>query len=759
MITEILDLLAAHPARERILGQLMLAQYRSGRPGDSLRTYEEWRRSLADDLGADPGADLQALHVAILKRDPALDRGPTRPPVADGETQSVRPHMLPAATGEFTGRSDETAAIIDVLTGRSGSIRRVAVSGSGGIGKTTLCVEVARTLADDFPDGQLYLDLHGTDPVPTDPSEALSRLLRALGVDGDGIPTDDDERADLYRNRLSERRLLVVLDNAADDDQVIPLVPADSRCGLLVNSRSRIGATFGATAIDLDVFDPNDAQELLQRIAGPGVVAPAADWHRLAAYCGHLPLALRIGGAKLATKPNWGVSRLLDLLADERERLTRLAYGKLDVSTCISLSYAGLMRTARRLLRGLGHAGLQQSGVWMAAAVLDCTAGEAEEALEDLFDARLAESAGVDATGRMQYRLHDLVRLFAQDRARAEDSPTELLAAEGRLAGALLSLLDIAHGALFGVASQNIVGTTPRHRIDEALAATIRAEPLRWVESEAKLIVDMVGRTSRNGLTEACWELACTSSPLLQAIRLLDENRLALTTALAAVETHRSRGAAAVTYRLGDVHLDAEDLEAAQSCYERAHYLLEDADDVYGQATVLNRLATIQRLRGDTHNALVLHERALPVLHEHGDEGGIAYAHRSLGQIHLTGRHAADAGTHFGIAMSIYERIGARQGVNHTRFWLGMLGLYERRYGEADAHFHDALSACRALGDRNGEAQCLRGLSLSFQRQGDGVRAAEIMLYEALQLVRQPLPTTLSQHISETVTGLRKTSA
>ncbi|HVQ91547.1 MAG TPA: BTAD domain-containing putative transcriptional regulator [Mycobacteriales bacterium] len=417
LVAELTGLVAAHPALERLRAQLMIGLHRCGRTADALAAYQDYRRMLATELGLDPGGELQRLHNRLLASDPGLDR----PATAPAAIPAAAPPSLAADIADFTGRDNETARLVDLLTPRPGQ-RRPAIAvlaGMPGIGKTALAVHAAHLLRQHYPDGQLQVELGDATPA-----EALRRALRSLGVPPTAIPPGLDERRRLYHSRLAGHRVLVLLDDAVTEAQVRPLLPGGPGCAALLTSRSRLTALEGVPAIDLAVFDPAPAVELLARVAGPGRVEAEPDAaQRLVRLCGYLPLGIRVAAGRLAAKPHWRIRQLADRLADPRHRLDELRLADLQVRARLEPSYRGLVPAAQRAFRLLALLDAPQFGLWTAAVALDLTLGAAHDLIEQLVDARLlAAQPFAAAPGQARYAFHCLVRPLALERAAAEET-------------------------------------------------------------------------------------------------------------------------------------------------------------------------------------------------------------------------------------------------------------------------------------------------------------------------------------------------
>ncbi|MDQ4094314.1 MAG: NB-ARC domain-containing protein, partial [Actinomycetota bacterium] len=303
IIPELVELAARHPMREQLQGLLMTALYQAGRQAEALEVYHRTRGALVEQLGLEPGNELQRLEHAILIGDPVLE-APTTP--------AITPAQLPADISDFTGRKVQLATVAHLAAAadRRAAVL-VAITGKAGVGKTTLAVHAAHQLRMHYPDGQLFVDLRGVQARPLAPADVLARFLRSLGVNRAAIPEDVEERAALYRSRLADRRLLIVLDNAACEAQLRPLLPGTPGCAVLITSRARLAGLNGSRLVDLDILEFDQAVELLARVAGPlRVAAEPGAAREIVRLCGFLPLAVRIAGARLGARPHWRLERL-----------------------------------------------------------------------------------------------------------------------------------------------------------------------------------------------------------------------------------------------------------------------------------------------------------------------------------------------------------------------------------------------------------------------------------------------------------------
>lgn len=768
VVDEVMSLAAANPGRERLISLAMVALHRTGRTAEALLTYERCRRWLADELGVDPNGGLQELHLTLLRGDreagPAAQSGsvngealspPARPPVTEGAAshgfRAAVPHTLPPNVVDFVGRDAEIKHLSDLLAEARSRVAVVALSGPAGVGKTALCIHVAHRLQATFPDGQMFADLHGVDTDdPATPFDVLGRFLRLLGVDGLAIPSTVDERIDLYRSLLAHRRVLVVLDNAGTADQVQPLIPGTPGSAVLITSRTRLGYAVGGHVVSLSVLSPARAVDLLAGIAGRSRVASEPEsTAEMARLCGYLPLAIRVAAARLAATPQLSIRTLTIRLSDDRRRLHELRYGHQDVRSSIGLSFDGLTVEARRLLCLLSNSDLPEVTVWCSAALLDTVIADAEETLEQLYDAQLLEVAGRDVTGHARYRIHDLVRLLARERAQADGSSEDVRAAWRRLLGSWLYIVDTARYLVFGREVRDLSRTASRWTFDEDMAARLVADPGGWCDIERSSIIAMVGLAERCGMALPCWELATMAYPLFDLGRHFDDGLRLLKTALSAVENASDvRGRAAVLCRLGEVCLDRREFAEARDNLHSASRFFEQLGDVVGQAVVNIRLATLERFedRGDV--ALDMSRRAAEVLREHGDHLSEAHALRSIGQIYLTRKDHIQAAHYFAEALRACQAGKCPRSEAQVLYWLSVLQLRQGLVWQAETGFQQVLEICQRFGDLPGQAYSLEGLARCRRQRGD-LLGARTLLNDALEIACQPRPTNLEIDIRQ----------
>ncbi|MFG2057047.1 BTAD domain-containing putative transcriptional regulator [Micromonospora sp. NPDC048930] len=749
LVPELTRLVEEHPLRERLRGQLMIALDAVGRTAEALEVYRDGRRRMADELGIEPGTELRQLERAILAGTrPRADAGqpapPSRPetgpepaPVPDQDPGPppppvARPAQLPADLADFTGRGTEVDELRRRLTSAAATATAVpvaVVSGKPGVGKSALAVHVAHLLRSDFPDGQLYVDLHGTQDRPQQPADVLGRALVALGTHRAAIPDDLEERILLYRSVTAERRVLVVLDEAASAAQVRPLVPGGSGCAVLVTSRSDLADVAGVHHLDLDVLPDADALALLRATVGAErVAAEPAVAARLVELCGWLPLAVRIVGARLAARPHWSLRRMADRLADQH-RLDELHHGDLEVRASLELSFRGLDPHADAAAQLLALLAAPSFPTWVAGAVLQRPVAVAEALIDQLVQHRIVEYAGQDALGQDRYRFHDLVRLLLRERAEARIDEADRRTA---VVAGLNAWLGYALSAMRGLPDKQFPGLEPAITGTALLDPTVRSaaasDPVSWYEAESESLLAGVRQAYDLGLDELCGALTHVLGPFLEMRGAVDAWRSVNALAEAAAERagDRRMTALAMLYRSRADEYRA--LPDAARCAETAAELFAALDDDCGQAHALNRLTYLQGYLGHLPQARESAERALVLAERVGSLWCTARARQHLGAIEREHGRLREAEQQLRRALDLYTACDSRSSQADVMNGLARVYHDAGRFADAIELLTTTLSIFRELRDPYGEVITLyrfAGIHLAAGRDAEAVVAAE----------------------------------
>lgn len=755
LIGELRALVAEQPLQEHLHALLMLALYRCGRQAEALEAGRQARALLAEEVGVDPGPELQDMERAILNRDPALDLASgaesapgdnatpghparsARPAGPAGQADVVAvPRQLPHSVADFTGRVAQLAEVREVLSGDRDphAMPIVAISGQGGAGKSSLAVRAAHELVAEYPDGQLYADLRSSD-VDGGCVRQLARFLRALGVPGAAVPEDRQERAELYRSKLANRRVLVVLDDAADEEQVLPLLPGSPRCAVIITSRVRLTGLPGAHGMVIDTLDAGQSVELLARIIGPDRMDAEPDaGGQLVALCAGLPLALRIAGARLASRPHWRVEDLVRRLSDETRRLDEFAHKGLELRSTIALTYRSLPDRTRRLFRLCALVHAPDFPGWVAAALLDTSLTEAEDLAESLVDAQVLEVRTVPGERSRRYCFHDLVRVFGLERLAEEEPPGEQRAAVQRYLGGWLSLSDAAHRREYGGDYTVLHGTAPRWTPPDAALPEPVTDPLPWWERERRGLVPAIRQAAAAGLDEACWDLALTSVTLFETRSYFDDWVETATLAVEATErAGNPRGLAAARYALGSLAMAQKRLSEAETHLADALAAFTGFDDTHGRALVLRNMAFISRVRSDATAAADRYTEALAQMRAAGDRIGAAHVLSSLARLRIDEGDTGAARAMLDEAAAICRDVRCLRVEAQVTYQLAELHLGVDDIDQARQALHRTLRVVRDLGDRVGEAYALHALGIVRHREGR-LEAAHTTLSHALSL-------------------------
>lgn len=748
LVPALQSLITEHPLYERFHGQLMLALYRSGRQAEALVTYDRVRARLVEEIGTEPGLHLRELHQRILAADPALvgPRSPGRPQpddltAADADHASagspMTPRELPASARPFVGRGLELTALTALLESEdgpaAGSVTIAAICGTAGIGKTALAAHWAHRHAGHFPDGQLYVDLRGFGAGRLLPvADALAGFLRALGGSDRDIPETIAERARRYRTLLAGRQMLIVLDNARDETQVRPLLPADPGCMVLVTSRCQLAglvAREGAHLISLDLLAEQEARELLTaRLGAARAAAEPQVVTELIDLCGRLPLALGLAAARAAGRPGFALAQLRSQLTDVRDRLDSLdaGDGEADLRAAFSWSLRRLSEHAVLMFRLLGlHPGPDISiAAARSLAYLDehaCRAALAELARVHLLTER--------APGR--FASHELQHVYAAELADRMPA-AQRRAATGRmldhdLQTALLAAASMERVHAIGQAPRVSAGTVP---------AQIggREEAFAWFEAERAVLSGVIRQAARAGYPDHAWLLPMALREIYLRRGywgdLVPTQEIALATARQAgntereAEAHRFLGAS--MSRMGR-------LDEARTQLGQALRLAQDLDDTASQGQSHFQLALICGSENDYRRAIAhcgLASRLARACRCTADE---AYALNATGLFHARLGDLGLARSHSEQALRLHRRAGSAMGESLALQLLGCLEFADGRYRHATGLLRQALDLCRETGDRYFSADMLDDLGSAYHADGK--------LDEAKDAWRQALTT------------------
>lgn len=722
LVGEISRLVHEHPLRERLRGLLMIALHRSGRQAEALEVYRSGRGLLIEELGLEPGPELRLLESSILSGADELRLAPATDaaagaavPVAETApvAQVERPRQLPADTADFVGHDDLIHTAESVLTGADRAIGVVVIVGRPGVGKSTVVTHIGHRMAHDhFPDGQLYCDLRGTRTDPSATADVLGRFLLALGIPGPVIPSGLDGRVEMYRTLLAERRVLVVLDDAVSERQVLPLLPGSSNCAVLITSRTRLTGVPGARQLDLDVLGADDALALLRRVIGSGRVDRELESAgALVRTVGGLPLALRIIAARLAARPHWSLASMVHRLASERHRLDELAHGEMTVRASLSLTHDGLDPAARRLFGLLSLAEGTTLPGWLAGAVLDHGHPFPSDLLEPLVDVQMLEVAAVESTGEFRYRFQDMVRLFARERLVAEVDPADHASAVARMVGGWLALAERAHRRVYGGDYAVLHGTGARWLPPAGYVDQVLAEPLDWMAGEQTNLCAAVAQAAKRGLDELCWDLAVTVATLCELRGyLVDWQRTHDDALVATRRAGNTRGTAALLASLGTLDIYRGEHTRSRASLTEALDLFVALDDPRGLGLCRRDLALLARYAGEDDQALTLYQQALEDFGRVDDAVGRASVFTQRAHILSRQGQRELAGTQLAEAMDIYRAIGYVGGIAHTLRRIGQLQAQAGEFEQATRTLTEVLEMVRHSRDVIGEGHLLCNL-------------------------------------------------
>ncbi len=759
LLPELTDHAHHHPLDERLAGQVILTYYRNGRAADALNHYRQLRQHLADELGTDPGPALQQLFQQILTADPALT-APT-PTAESTATHTPVPRHLPAPPRLFTGRTRELAhltAALDDQTEPGGTVVISAIAGTGGIGKTWLALAWAHRHLDRFPDGQLFVDLRGFGPTgePTDPTDAVRGFLTTLGLDPGGLPPDPDALAALYRGQVADKRMLIVLDNAATSDQVIPLLPGSPTCTVLVTSRNRLASMIdrhGARPLALGVLTRDDARVLLAARIGTDRVAAEPDAvDELVELCGGYPLALSITARNAATRPDIPLAEIATELRElGLEMLDHDTDPAASLPAVLSWSLHRLTDEQRTLFGLLGIAPGPDTTLPAVVSLTGLPTARARKALSVLEEATLVERR---PHGR--YAMHDLVRDFAATTAHTTlpDNVRE---------AALVRVMDF-HLHTAHTADRLLDPHSPLIRPDPP-APGVHPHPLpdatagmAWLEAEHATLLATQRTAATLGHHRVVWHLVCALDNFhwrrghrhdaLATWRAALEASAHLPDPATRSRAHRNLGRA---YSRLDLH------EEAIGHLDRALALARQHHDPAEQAHTHYALTMAWELRGNDRRALDHARHALDLYRTLDQPMWEAEALNAVGWYAARLGEFDTAREHCLAALTLHRHHHDPTGEAATLDSLGLIAHHIGDHRQAVDHYHQALALFHTLGNAYQVAETLDSVGHPHAALGHHEQARKAWR-EALELYREQGRDTDAQRVQRQLDDLDNTA-
>lgn len=725
--------LVDHPLRESSRALLIRALHQQGRPGEAKSVYQTGARLLDDRLGVEPGPALRNVYETLI------NTGPSDVAVVP----RVVPSQLPHDTRRFTGRGDELRRL-DALLPAAGAVTSgstvviTTIEGTAGIGKTSLAVHWSHLVRDLFPDGQVYLNLRGFDVAdkPLPPHDALFTLLSAFRVPSEKIPQTTHERSTMLRNVVAGRRMLMVLDNAMSTDQVTPLLPANQSCVVLVTSRNRLDglvATGDGRQLTLGLFDEVDSSTLLASYLNPERIEEEGDaFDELLSLCAGLPLALSIVGARAWCSPNLPLAQFVDELRDAHFTLDALDTGDDSASSVravFSWSYDALSPAAKRMFRLLGlHAGPDVSR-HAAGALADVTEDEARAQLDELVRAHLLE---LRADGR--YQFHDLLRVYALERATSDETADE------RDRAARRGVRWYMHAA--NQADRRMLAHKPVHNIIDPPAHWTFPEQLSpedaraWFMGEETNLVEAIRRAVEIEEHAVAWRLPQTMSSFWYVHNKRWElwaEMLRISLAHAMLDGDLG-GQASAHSALGVVANDLRRYDEAVGHYRQAIALFPHTDEKWLQGITYNALGNTYVSMGKLPEAMAALRTAAQVYEEIGNRWGMAWALQGTASAYNAMGDFPQALEYGRRTLAAWHEVNYPHGVGSGLNLLGQIHFDAGDYVAAIDFYDQAVQARQSINDRFGIANALQGKALAEHRAGR-VDAARESYHRALPIL------------------------
>ncbi|WP_214102716.1 AfsR/SARP family transcriptional regulator [Acrocarpospora catenulata] len=763
LVGELRDLIVQYPLNERLVEMQMLALYRSGRLAEALAVYRDTQRRFHDELGSETSHKLRELHQRILRSDPTLL---PRPRLA-----AQPPSGLPRDVFNFTGRAEEISQLTAMAAARATAVTVLRVDGMAGVGKSTLALHVAHMLAPRYADGQIYLDLYGhrSENAALDPFDALTRLLRAIGIPGERIPKSLDEGATLWRTELARRRMLIVLDDATGHEQIRHLLPGAPGSLVLITSRRRLAGLDDAPPLTLNPLPHDDAITLLGRIIGPRLSRETEDVAKVVELCGYLPLAIVLAGQQFGGRTSWRVSDVVARLSEKGRRLAELRAENREVIAAFECSYQELDNRHRQTFRSLGLHPSPEITIDCAAALLSEDRATTERLLDGIHDHHL-----ITEPIRGRYCFHDLIWEYARSLAENDPAP-QRRAAMARVLDFYLHLADQADRMLppFRARPHIEIAHVPQVRPEFRSADEAR----EWLEKEMDNLIHLIRYASADGWARHATLFPHVLSHFLEAggnwkeatylhelaisgwRELADQPGLARALAEASKVNWRignyeqairfateglairralndQSGIAELLDQFGRIYWHRADFETAREYCREALNIRKMLGDHHEEVNSLNHLAILAWHLGDYIQAADQFQEALRVSKEIGDDRGQMITLNNVQEVELRLGRYASARRHLEQA-AVLESEMSRQ---HQATWLANSGNLRRELGEYNSaldFYRKALQIYNELGDRRANSEILNetGFCLgSMNREGESLIHHQHALTGALEL-------------------------
>ncbi|MEC3976590.1 AfsR/SARP family transcriptional regulator [Amycolatopsis sp. H20-H5] len=742
LVPELTKLVASNPLNERLAERLMTALAGSGRQVDALELYRDVRRQVRSQSGTEPSAGLRRLQHAILSQDFGRSA-----PVAP--TSRIEAGQLPLDTPGFTGREAALDQLRDLLTADPSGSRVCLVGGLAGVGKTALAVHAAHELAPQFPDGRLYADLRGFDDCPADPADVLATWLEALGRGRRSLAEDLEGRSRQFRTAIAGRRLLFVIDNAACEAQVRPLLPSAAGCATVVTSRRPLVGLEGVDRVQLDVPGPAEALRMFTEILGAGRTgAEPGAAASIVAACGRLPLAVRIAATRLAASPDRSLGEFADQLAASFDMLSELSAGELQVRAAFAASYQACSERERRAFRRLSQVSAPHFPSWVVAAAVDVDQRDGEQLVESLVEMHLLRVIRRDEAGQLRYGFHDLVKVYAEEKLYLEEPAADRRAVIRRIVEGYNTLVGRAEAVVSPARRPHrLTGRPEWDPAEHGLPAFDERDLVSWLETEAECLVAAIQDAGRAGLPEVVLQLADRLVWFFELRGDWDRWGRVLTQAEQAAERLGDGRSTAITRQMaGRLAWNRNQVRETLRNLHHARRIWAALDEQEPLAQISLKLAIVHLHWGSACRTAALLDRCTPTFLVRSDLASQAAVCYVRGALEYDRGEYASAAESFERSAHLFGIVGDRR----TRAeMLVKLAKARQRGGEfqaAEGQYKEGLEVFRYFRDRRLESWALSQLA-QIHRLDGRLDEATAELAEAKVLCQQIGDPRLAAHI------------